>query len=79
MTTRALEDQEIQAIFENVNGVHAKRNETLLIVGIGMALRPSELVGLKVSDVYDKKVKAYVTIRPETAKFGKERTIRARI
>ena len=76
MTTRALEDQEIKAIFENISGTHAKRNETLLIVGIGMALRASELVGLKVSDVYDRQVKSYVTIRPETAKFGKERTIR---
>jgi len=76
MTTRALEDQEIKAIFSNINSVHAQRNETLLIVGIGMALRASELVGLKVSDVYDKQVKSYVTIRPETAKFGKERTIR---
>lgn len=76
MTTRALEDKEIQAIFENVNGIHAKRNETLLITGIGMALRASELVGLKVSDVYDKRVKSYVTIRAETAKFNKERTVR---
>jgi integrase/recombinase XerD len=76
MTTRALEDSEIKAIFEHISGTHAKRNETLLITGIGLALRASELVGLKVSDVYDKKVKSYVTIRPETAKFGKERTIR---
>lgn len=37
MTTRALEDKEIKAIFENINGSHTKRNETLLIVGIGMA------------------------------------------
>ncbi|MBC8233371.1 site-specific integrase [bacterium] len=76
MTTRALEDQEIKAIFENISGAHAERNETLLITGIGLALRASELVGLKVSDVYDRQVKSYVTIRPETAKFGKERTIR---
>ncbi len=77
MTTRALEDQEIKAIFENISGVHAKRNETLLIVGIGMALRVSELVGLNVSDVYDEeKVKLYVTIRAETAKNKKERNIR---
>ena len=76
MTTRALEDSEIKSIFENVDGIHAKRNETLLITGIGLALRASELVGLKISDVYDKQVKSYVTIRPETAKFGKERTIR---
>ena len=49
----------------------------LLIVGIGMALRASELVGLRVGDVYDrKKVKSYVTIRPETAKFGKGREVR---
>ena len=76
MTTRALEDSEIKVIFEHIEGTHAKRNETLLIVGIGLALRASELVGLKVSDVYDRQVKSYVTIRPETAKFGKERTIR---
>jgi integrase/recombinase XerD len=77
MTTRALEDDEIKAIFENINGSHAKRNETLLIVGIGMALRVSELVGLQVSDVSDDgMVKSYVTIRAETAKNKKERTIR---
>ena len=82
MTTRALEDTEIKAIFENISGCNAKRNETLLIVGIGMALRASELVGLQVGDVYgceersNQKAKSYVTIRAETAKFGKERTIR---
>ena len=77
MTTRALEDNEIKSIFEHVNGVHSKRNEMLLITGIGLALRASELVGLNVGDVYDGvKAKSYVTIRPETAKFGKERTIR---
>lgn len=77
MTTRALEDHEIKAIFEHIEGVHAKRNETLLFVGIGMALRVSELVGLKVKDVYDgEKVKSYVNIRAENAKFKKERTIR---
>jgi len=37
MTTRALEDTEIKAIFDHVDGWNAKRNETLLITGIGMA------------------------------------------
>ncbi|MEK7396634.1 MAG: site-specific integrase, partial [Candidatus Poribacteria bacterium] len=77
MTTRALEDSEIKATFGHIDGIHAKRNETLLIVGIGMALRASELVSLQISDVYDRdKPKTYVTIRAETAKFNKERTIR---
>jgi len=77
MITRALEDTEIKAVFDHVAGTHARRNEMLLIVGIGMALRASELVGLKVGDVFDgKKVKSYVTIRGETAKFGKEREIK---
>ena len=87
MTTRSLEDNEIKAIFkrgsatalfhENISGCNAKRNETLLIVGIGMALRASELVLLNVGDVWDsEKAKQYVTIRAETAKFNKERTIR---
>jgi integrase/recombinase XerD len=77
MTTRALEDAEIKAIFDHIDGWNARRNETLLITGIGMALRASELVGLQVGDVYDrKKVKSYVEIRGETAKFKKSRTIR---
>ena len=77
MTTRSLEDHEIKAIFEHISGCNAKRNETLLIVGIGMALRASELVLLNVGDVWDsEKAKSYVTIRAETAKFNKERTIR---
>ena len=85
MTTRALEDTEIKAIFDHISGWNARRNETLFITGIGMALRASELVGLQVGDVYDKKhalsaaegkVKAYVEIRGETAKFKKSRTIR---
>jgi len=70
-------DSEIKSIFEHISGVNAKRNETILITGIGMALRVSELVGLKVSDVWDgDKVKSYVIIRAETAKNKKERTIR---
>jgi len=78
MTTRALEDKEIKAIFEQISGCNAKRNRAMLIVGIGMALRASELVGLNVGDVIDTNgnVKAYVTIRGETAKFGKVRTVR---
>lgn len=77
MTTRALEDWEIRAVFENVEGQNATRNFNMLILCIGMALRASELVGLKVGDIYDgKKVKTYVKIRGETAKFGKEREIR---
>jgi len=77
MTTRALEDSEIKAIFGYIDGCNAERNRSMLICGIGMALRASELVGLKVSDVYDvQKVKTYVTIRAETAKFNKGRTIR---
>ena len=53
MTTRALEDHEIKAIFEHIEGVHAKRNETLLFVGIGMALRVSELVGLTTTKIVE--------------------------
>lgn len=77
MTTRALEDSEIKAIFDCVDGYNTVRNKAMLITGISMALRASELTGLQVGDVYDRgKVKTYVTIRGETAKFNKERTIR---
>lgn len=77
MTTRALEDAEIKAIFDHISGYNARRNETLLITGIGMALRASELVGLQVGDVYNRrKVKGYVKIRGETAKFNKEREVK---
>jgi len=51
MTTRALEDSEIKAIFDCVDGCNAERNRTMLIIGIGMALRASELVGLTVGDI----------------------------
>jgi integrase/recombinase XerD len=77
MTTRSLEDHEIKSIFGHIDGTNAKRNEMLLIVGIGLALRASELVGLEVGDVYDgENAKSYVTIRACTAKFNKERLIR---
>jgi len=78
MTTRALEDSEIKAIFDNISGCNATRNRAMIIAGIGMALRASELVGLRVSDVIDNNgvVKQYVTIRSAIAKFGKEREIR---
>jgi len=77
MTTRALEDNEIKAIFDCVGGCNAVRNRAMIVVGIGMALRASELVGLRVGDVFDREnVRTYVTIRAETAKFDKERTIR---
>ena len=39
MTTRSLEDNELRTIFEHIDGCNAKRNETLLIVGIGMAFK----------------------------------------
>ena len=75
--TRALEDKEIFAIFDSIKGRHAIRNRAMLLVGIAGALRATELVSLTVGDVYNKKeVKTYVTIRGETAKFGKQRTIR---
>jgi integrase len=77
MITRALEDTELKAIFDHISGWNARRNETLLITGIGMALRASELVGLRMGDVYDgNKVKSYISVRPETAKFGKGREVR---
>jgi integrase len=50
----------------------------MLICGISMALRATELVSLNVGDVRDTngQIKTYVTIRPETAKFEKKRKIR---
>lgn len=75
--TRSLENHEIQAVFDGISGRHANRNRTLLLCGIHLALRATELCELEVGDVADGgKVKTYVTIRGETAKFGKERTIR---
>lgn len=43
MKTRALEDSEIKAIFDCVDGCNTTRNRAMLITGIGMALRASEL------------------------------------
>ena len=76
-TTRALEDAEIFAMFECIKGRYAVRNRTMLMVGIHMALRATELCELTVGDVYDgKRVRTYVEIRPETAKFNKGRKVR---
>ena len=77
-TTRALEDWEIGKIFAAVSGTHAVRNRTLLIVGLGLALRAHELIHLTVGDVSTDggTVKHHITIRGETAKGGKARTIR---
>ena len=78
-TTRALERQEIHKLFDCVDGTrYSARNRVILIVGIGMSLRATELCQLIVSDVLDDNadVKTYVIIRPETAKGNRGRTIR---
>jgi integrase len=77
-TTRALERDEIHRLFAAIEGKFAVRNRTMLICGISMALRATELVSLNVGDVRDTngQIKTYVTIRPETAKFEKKRQIR---
>ena len=76
--TRALERDEIHRLFESIEGKFATRNRTMLIVGISMALRATELVSMNISDVRDrnKRIKANITIRPETAKFSKKRRVR---
>lgn len=77
MTTRALEDAEIFAMFQTIKGRYTVRNHTMLMVGIHMALRATELCGLRVFDVYDgQNPRTYVEIRPETAKFNKARKVR---
>ena len=78
-TTRALERSEITKLFSCVDGArYSERNRAMLICGIGLALRAKELCHLNVGDIRDNNgdVKTYVTIRGETAKFEKERTIR---
>lgn len=76
--TRALENQEVQKLFADISGKFAWRNQTMLICGISMALRATELCQLNVGDLLDKngEVKTYVTIRAETAKRKKERKVR---
>lgn len=75
--TRALEAEEIRAMFAAINGQYAIRDRAMLMCGIHLALRASELCGLCVGDVSDgKNVRTYITIRGENAKRGKERIIR---
>ena len=76
--TRALERDEIHRLFESIEGKFAVRNKTMLIVGISMGLRATELVSLNIGDVLDRnqRIKANITIRPETAKFSKKRRVR---
>lgn len=77
-TTRALEQEEIHQLFTCIDGTFAVRNRTMLICGIAMAMRATELVSLTIGDVIksDGTVKTYIAIRPETAKRKKGRTIR---
>lgn len=76
-TTRALEDFEIQAIFASISFRYVERNRAMLTCGIHLALRATELCGLRVGDLYDgKKIRTYVEIRPETAKNRKARLLR---
>lgn len=76
--TRALEHQEIHQLFSGIEGTFALRNKTMLVCGIAMALRATELVKLNVGDVLasNGRIKTYITVRAETAKFNKSRRIR---
>ena len=62
--TRALEKEEIHKLFTSIEGKFAMRNKTMLICGISMALRATELVSLNVADILDRnrQIKTYVTI-----------------
>ena len=62
--TRALERDEIHRLFESIEGKFAVRNQTMLICGIAMGLRATELVSLNVNDVRDRnqRIKTYITI-----------------
>ena len=77
-TTRALEKTEIKKLFDSVSGKYTQRNRTMLVSGISIALRATELCQLNIGDVQKNngEMKTYIIIRPETAKFDKERTIR---
>ncbi len=75
--TRALEDAEIMAMFRKIDGRYAQRTRAMLMCGIHMALRASELCGLLVGDVSDgHEVRHYITIRSEIAKGSKQRFVR---
>ena len=75
--TRALENAEIRGLFAQIDGRYSVRNRAILMVGIHIALRATELCGLTVADVYDgENVRTYITIRGEIAKGGKQRTVR---
>ena len=76
--TRALENDEVYRLFAGICGKFALRNRTMLICGISMALRATELCQLNVGDVVGANgaIKTYVTIRAETAKRKKPRKVR---
>ena len=75
--TRALEDREIPSMFAKIDGRYAERTPAMLMCGIHMALRASELCGLTVGDVSDgQNVRQYITVRSEIAKGSKQRFIR---
>ena len=75
---RALENDEVHRLFACICGKFALRNRTMLICGISMALRATELCRLNVGDLVGANgaIKTYVTIRAETAKWKKPRKVR---
>ena len=50
--TRPLSNAEIRKVAENFNGTFAVRNRTLFVLGVSTGGRISELLALKVADVY---------------------------
>jgi integrase/recombinase XerD len=76
--TRALENDEVHKLFACISGKFETRNRSMLICGISMALRATELCQLNVGDVRGQngEIKTYVTIRAETAKRNKARKVR---
>jgi integrase len=71
---RPLTDREVEVVGKSFGGIYAKRNKALFILGLKTGYRITELLSLRVSDVYQhEKVTDRVTVQRRNMK-GKLRS-----
>lgn len=70
--TRPLEEKEIFALLDTFDGTHALRNKGLLLLGVSVGGRISELLSLTIGDVWQNN-------KPVTDLFFRKETVKGKI
>lgn len=76
---RALTPEQTKQVIEFFRGKYKERNAACFVLGVVTGFRISELLSLKVYDVYDgKEIREYVTVQKKNMKGGKANKTGAR-